>query len=98
MPYLKRKRSEPWLPRNTSMSSMSSGIISAGDLNYSIHQRIAEYIKANGGISYQTMNDVFGVLECVKMELYRRIMVPYEDTKMRENGDVEPYISHRLGV
>ena len=95
MPYLKRKRSEPWLPRDV---VLSSGIISAGDLNYSIHQRIAEYIKANGGINYQTMNDVFGALECIKMELYRRIMVPYEDIKMRDNGDVQPYIDARLGI
>jgi len=31
---------------------------------------------------------VTGVLECAKLELYRRIAAPYEDTKIEENGDV----------
>jgi len=29
-----------------------------------------------------------GVLECAKMELYRRVAAPYEDKKKEENGDV----------
>jgi len=29
-----------------------------------------------------------GVLECAKLELYRRIAAPYEDEKIVETGDV----------
>jgi hypothetical protein len=29
-----------------------------------------------------------GVLECAKQELYRRILIPYEDAKIELNGDV----------
>ena len=32
-----------------------------------------------------------GVLDCVKMELYRRAAVAYEEQKMKENGDVSTY-------
>jgi len=43
------------------------------------------------GLSYTQINAVIGVLECAKMELYRRIAAPYEDKKSRESGDV--YVS-----
>jgi hypothetical protein len=33
-------------------------------------------------------NDVIGALECCKLELYRRMVAPYENTKIKENGDV----------
>jgi hypothetical protein len=38
--------------------------------------------------SYQSINDVLGALEGAKLEFYRRIAAPYEDTKIQENGDV----------
>ena len=31
---------------------------------------------------------LIGVLECAKLELYRRVAAPYEDDKIDENGDV----------
>ena len=39
-------------------------------------------------ISYSRINELIGVLECAKIELYRRIAAPYEDDKSRINGDV----------
>jgi len=62
----------------------------AGDLNYAIHQVIAKYIQSNN-VSYQTYNDIVGVLDCAKMEIYRRLVAKYEDAKVEENGDVKPY-------
>lgn len=59
-----------------------------GDLNYCITVLIHEYLKAHG-VSYSTMNDCIGVLEAAKMEFYRRVVAPYEDTKIKENGDVD---------
>jgi hypothetical protein len=58
-----------------------------GELNYKVSQLIDYYIDDHK-LSYQTLNDVIGVLECLKMEVYRRIAVPYEDKKIDENGDV----------
>ena len=37
---------------------------------------------------YDEYNDLIGVLECVKLELYRRMVVPYEEKKRCDNGDV----------
>jgi hypothetical protein len=39
--------------------------------------------------TYRKYNRVIGVLECIKLEFYRRIVGHYEDEKIRENGDVE---------
>jgi hypothetical protein len=41
------------------------------------------------GENYQHFNDVLGALEGAKLELYRRRIAPYEDTKIVENGDVQ---------
>jgi hypothetical protein len=35
------------------------------------------------------MNDIIGVLEAAKTEFYRRIIAPYEDIKIQDNGDME---------
>jgi hypothetical protein len=37
---------------------------------------------------YQTFNDALGALEGAKQEFYRRVVVPYEEQKRFENGDV----------
>lgn len=57
-----------------------------GELNYILTMIINEYWKANE--SYQTINDVIGALEGAKLEFYRRIAAPYENGKVKENGDV----------
>jgi hypothetical protein len=59
-----------------------------GELNYSITLLLLEYLEADGGPRYADYNEVIGVLECAKLELYRRMVAPYEDRKMKENGDV----------
>ena len=64
-------------------------INSAGKLNYEIHELIRKYI--DDKISYSEINTVMGVLECVKQEFYRRAAVPYEEDKLKENGDIRLY-------
>lgn len=60
----------------------------AGQLNYAITKEIISFLFRNGLPKYQDYNDAIGVLECAKMELYRRSVAPYEDKKIQENGDV----------
>lgn len=62
-------------------------IDSAGDLNYAITKLITHYLD-NFGHRYEHFNAVIGVLECAKLEVYRRVVAPYEDEKKEENGDV----------
>ena len=62
-------------------------IKSAGQLNYLLTVICNGYLTIKGE-SYQTYNDIIGVLECMKQEWYRRKVAPYEEKKMEENGDV----------
>ncbi len=59
----------------------------AGDLNFLFTHHVNEFLKLRG-LSYSNINEAIGALECAKMELYRRIAAPYEDTKIEDNGDV----------
>lgn len=39
-------------------------------------------------LSYSNINDVIGILECIKQEFYIDVARPYEEEKKRENGPV----------
>lgn len=69
------------------VSELSSYILTAGDLNFTITKLFHEFLKLRG-ISYSRLNLLIGVLECVKLELYRQIATPYENQKKKENGPV----------
>jgi len=58
-----------------------------GDINYIITRILLAYL-CGTNMSYKTLNSVIGILECVKMELYRRVVEPYENKKIKDNGDV----------
>jgi hypothetical protein len=60
---------------------------SVGDLNFKISEICHKYIM-NKGLCYATLNEVIGVLECAKQELYRQVAASYEDKKKKENGSV----------
>ncbi len=61
-----------------------------GELNYVITRLCISYAERKG-IRYGNLNEVMGVLSSVAREFYRRLVAPYEDKKMRENGDVKGY-------
>lgn len=61
--------------------------VGAGELNYKVTKLVDAWI-TDEGLSYASINAAIGVLECAKLELYRRIAAPYEDTKIVANGDV----------
>ncbi|MFH1222779.1 MAG: hypothetical protein V1647_00375 [Pseudomonadota bacterium] len=56
----------------------------AGVLNYSISCLIRDLYD----LRYSEVNEAVGMLECTKQEYYRRVAGPYEDKKVKENGDV----------
>lgn len=58
-----------------------------GQLNYIVTKIIKEYINIHGK-RYAVINDVIGVLEAAKLEMYRRVAAGYEDHKIETNGDV----------
>jgi hypothetical protein len=85
MPYIKQTRRDAlW---NASVDDRNDKIMTAGELNYFITYLLDEYIQ-NHGLTYQHINDIIGALEGAKSEFYRRVVVPYEEKKLKENGDV----------
>jgi hypothetical protein len=79
MPYI-HEMERLWINRGGSA-------VNEGELNYVITHAIDAYI-AHRGLKYETLNAIVGALECAKLELYRRVAAPYEDTKIDSNGDV----------
>jgi hypothetical protein len=79
MPYITREQRER-------LDILARQIKDAGELNYCLTRTILEYLGENP--RYQNYNDVIGVLECMKQEIYRRKIASYEDKKIIENGDV----------
>ena len=77
----------PYIEPGDRESVLADGALTPGELNYVITKMCDEYIDRHG-MSYTRINDVIGVLECAKLEIYRRLAAPYEDKKIRENGDV----------
>lgn len=61
-----------------------------GALNYCVFSVVRKYIKENPkAMCYSGLSAIIGTLDCAKEEIRRRILNPYEDEKIQENGDVE---------
>jgi len=81
----------PYIPQSEKkLVDQDNLITTAGQFNYALNQLISIYIDQND-FNYQTSNDIIGAMECAKLELYRRLVAPYEDKKIVQNGDVKPY-------
>jgi hypothetical protein len=80
MPYIKQS------DRKELTENPERDIENAGELNYVITEMILQYFEKKP--NYQSINDIVGALEGAKLEFYRRVAAPYEDKKIKENGDV----------
>lgn len=60
----------------------------AGVLNYVITSLIDSCYGPLSDAKYRDYNEAIGMLECCKLEFYRKAAAPYEDLKERENGQV----------
>lgn len=69
--------------------------LNPGELNYAFTMLLIGYaermISTDHPMSYQLLNDIAGALELAKAEYIRRVVNPYEDRKIAENGDVYPF-------
>lgn len=90
MPYVKHEKRELL---DDSIDYLSGSLKNAspngegleGNLNYSVTRLL---LALYGDPSYKKINNMVGVLECIKQELYRRYVSDYENLKAKENGDV----------
>ena len=91
MPYVK-KEDRVYRPRRSATLWVTDKDSAPGELNFKITELVQGYLDVYG-VDYQRLNDVIGALECNKLEVYRRLVGPYEDQKIRDNGDV---FSHQI--
>lgn len=40
-------------------------------------------------MNFDNASNALAAVECAKLEFYRRILAPYEDKKIGENGDIK---------
>lgn len=79
----------PYIPmyRRAELDSNPTPLTS-GELNYCMFKLAMDYVFGYG-INYTRLGECIAAFECAKLEFYRRVVVPYEEKKIKENGDIE---------
>ena len=85
MPYIKQQDRDEIDPEITALAEKMS--LQPGVANYVITKILTIRLR-RCGLNYQSINDTIGIIDCVGKEFYRRVAVPYEETKITSNGDV----------
>lgn len=85
MPYIKKEARENFAALADLISKTE--IETAGNLNYLITTLCKKFMKESTE-NYDQYNTIVGVLECAKLEFYRRRVASYENQKIVQNGDV----------
>ena len=83
MPYITQARAEYLL----SCHVRSIEPRDVGELNFLITRMLMNYLNSHP-VHYADLNDCLGTLEGAKLEFFRRVVVPYEEQKRQQNGDV----------
>lgn len=92
MPYITQDRRDPIdEPLAQIILAIQDSTAKAGTLNYAITTLLQAVVDPEAP-RYVDINTAVGVLECAKLELYRRLAAGYEDKKAAENGDVDTYV------
>lgn len=82
MPYIPERNRTCLLPVSDAVPN------TAGELHYQIAVLVDNYLEVRRPVGYQEYNEVIGVLACAQAEVFRRLVVPFENGKLQENGDV----------
>ena len=87
MPYIKKKfraKYNGYIKDIANVLNRNSTYYRDGCLNYII----SKLLLSTNPSSYADYNSLIGVLECAKLELYRKKVAIYEEKKIIENGGI----------
>ena len=87
MPYIKKENREKWketLKKVKDITNKLDVFEIDGELNFFITSILKDVYTPK----YFNYNKAIGLLECIKQEYYRKVVSPYEDKKIKENGDL----------
>lgn len=92
MPYIKQEDKPVY---ETGIQALTDAFAAVGagdgDLNYVLTSVALAWLTYHQPpYGYALRGRVLLALEAAKLEYYRRVMAPYEDDKIEENGDVYP--------
>lgn len=85
MPYINRDRQSDF--EELVKMARQQRIDNPGELNYLFSAMVLEFLRQHG-FNYTQMNAVVGVYECAKDEFQRQVLHPYENEKMKQNGNI----------
>lgn len=91
MPYIKKAQRSPIDKFLDGLivilvNTTSKGKVNNGQTVYTIYKLLRQIY---GEGNFETKSNALKVLESAKLEYYRRVMAPYEDSKIASNGDVK---------
>ncbi len=84
MPYIIRERRDVF---DNALKVLAGEVNSEGELNYCIY-KLSMLLIERIGESYSNLSMCSSAMEHAKLEWYRKMLVPYEEEKIRENGDI----------
>jgi hypothetical protein len=84
MPYITQDRRDVF---NNALMELAGEVQNEGELNYCIY-KLSRLIIHRVGESYSNLSMCSSAMEHAKLEWYRKVLSPYEDEKIRENGDI----------
>ena len=90
MPYIDQEIRDYYDPGIEEILSKIDRLTTPGDVSYIISRILLHYISINDK-NYQFLEGIIGKLDLISYELKRRMIAPYEDQKIEENGDLEGF-------
>ena len=90
MPYIEqelRAQLDPAINELRSVLARVNKLKRYGAVNYTITCLI-DRLYGEDVFNYEAITKILGTLEAIKLEFYRRAAAPYENKKIKQNGDV----------
>lgn len=94
MPYIEKVRR---YIIDKHLLKVSDEISTSGEFNYCVYKLCKLWLDSKK-VNYDSLSDCIKTLECAKLELYRMLLVPYEDMKIKENSNVKPIFNFEKEV
>ena len=88
MPYIKQNQ-RPEIDKLVEPLILHLKSLPVEDQDGSLNYTITKILKKLYPQKYFHLNRALGVLSAVQQEFYRVVIGPYEDTKIKENGQVD---------
>lgn len=89
MPYTKKYRRSHI---DKALDDIILYVTEKGDLNYTICELVGRLCLRDGGLGYTSTSNWIDGVHGAERELTRRLLDPYEDLKIKENGDVSSFV------